>query len=162
MHAPALGQFLFLLVVANGAPIIAWDICRERWNWPVDGGRTFYDGRPLLGPRKTVRGLLAAIVVTGCAAPLVGRSALLGTLIGLCAMGGDLLASFIKRRLGITSSQSALGLDQSLEALVPALVCRTPFAFQTTDILIIVLAFFVLEIVLSRLLYCLHIRNRPR
>jgi CDP-2,3-bis-(O-geranylgeranyl)-sn-glycerol synthase len=76
-------------------------------------------------------------------------------------MGGDLLASFIKRRLGITSSASALGLDQSLEALVPALVCRTPFAFQATDILIIVLAFFVLEIMLSRLLYRLHIRNRP-
>jgi hypothetical protein len=72
MHAPALGHFLFLLVVANGAPIIAWDICRERWNWPVDGGRIFYDGRPLLGPRKTVRGLLAASVATGCTAPLVG------------------------------------------------------------------------------------------
>jgi hypothetical protein len=56
-------------------------------------------------------------------------------------MGGDLLASFLKRRLGIISSESALGLDQSLEALVPALVCRTPFAFQATDILIIVLAF---------------------
>jgi hypothetical protein len=56
-------------------------------------------------------------------------------------MGGDLLASFLKRRL-----ESALGLDQSLEALVPALVCRTPFAFRATDILIIVLAFCVLEI----------------
>jgi CDP-2,3-bis-(O-geranylgeranyl)-sn-glycerol synthase len=76
-------------------------------------------------------------------------------------MGGDLLSSCLKRRLGITSGESALGLDQSLEALVPALVLRTSFAFQTVDIVIVVLAFFVLEIGLSRVLYHLHIRDRP-
>jgi len=161
MHYTVIGQFLFLLVVANGAPIIARDLLRAHWHCPIDGGRTWYDGRPLLGPAKTVRGLLAAGIATGCAAPLVGRPFLLGVLLGLCSMGGDLLASFMKRRLGITSSASALGLDQSLEALGPALVLRTSFAFQTVDIVIVVLAFFVLEIGLSRVLYRLHIRDRP-
>ena len=161
MHYTAIGQFLFLLMVANGAPIIARDILQERWSYPIDGGKTWYDGRPLFGPAKTVRGLLAASVATGCAAPLVGCSILLGVLIGLCAMCGDLLSSFVKRRLGMQSSASALGLDQGLEALGPALVFRTPFAFQAVEIVTIVLVFFVVEIGLSRVLYHLHLRNRP-
>jgi hypothetical protein len=43
----------------------------------------------------------------------------------------------------------------------PELTGTARWNSQATDILIIVLAFFVLEIVLSRLLYRLHIRNRP-
>jgi CDP-2,3-bis-(O-geranylgeranyl)-sn-glycerol synthase len=109
----------------------------------------------------TVRGLLAAVIATGCAASLFGRSFLLGVLLGLCAMGGDLVSSCIKRRLGINSSESALGLDQSLEVLAPALVLRTAFAFQGAEIVTVVLAFFALEIGLSRVLYRLHIRDRP-
>jgi CDP-archaeol synthase len=161
MQYTAIGQFLFLLLVANGAPIIARDLLREHLNYPIDGGRAWYDGRPLFGPAKTVRGLLVAGLATGCAAPVVGRPFLLGVLLGLCAMGGDLLSSCLKRRLGIKSSERALGLDQSLEALGPVLVLQKSFAFQTVDIVIVVLAFFVLEIGLSRVLYRLHIRDRP-
>jgi CDP-2,3-bis-(O-geranylgeranyl)-sn-glycerol synthase len=76
-------------------------------------------------------------------------------------MCGDLMSSFMKRRLGIKSGDSALGLDQSLEALTPAIMLRTPFAFQIKEIVIVVLAFFLLEICLSRLLYRLRIRDRP-
>jgi CDP-2,3-bis-(O-geranylgeranyl)-sn-glycerol synthase len=122
MYSTTVGQFLFLLLVANGAPIIAQNILHERLNDPLDGGRTLADGRPLFGPTKTVRGLLAAGAATGCAALLVRRPGLTGVCIGLCAMGGDLISSFIKRRCGIHSSDSALGLDQSLEALVPTVV----------------------------------------
>jgi CDP-2,3-bis-(O-geranylgeranyl)-sn-glycerol synthase len=100
-------------------------------------------------------------VATGCAALLVGIPGLTGVFIGLCAMCGDLVSSFIKRRCGIQSSASAVGLDQSLEALVPAVVLRRTFAFHAAEIVIIVLAFFVLEIGLSRVLYHLHIRDRP-
>ena len=161
MYSTTLGQFLFLLLVANGAPIIAQDICQKRLNYPLDGGKTFYDGRPLFGSTKTVRGVLAAGVATGCAALLVGRPGLTGVGIGLCAMGGDLVSSFIKRRCRIQSSDSALGLDQSLEAFVPTVVFRQSFAFHIAEIITLVLAFFVLEIGLSRVLYRLHIRNRP-
>jgi len=161
MYAPTVGQFLFLLLVANGAPIIAQDIFQERLNYPLDGGRTFTDGRPLFGPTKTVRGLLAAGVATGCAARLVRRHGRTGVCIGLCAMGGDLVSSFIKRRCGVQSSDSALGLDQGLEALVPTVVFRGVFAFHAVDIAGIVLSFFGLAIGLSRVLYRLHLRTRP-
>ncbi len=161
MYSTTVGQFLFLLLVANGAPIIAQNILHERLNDPLDGGRTLADGRPLFGPTKTVRGLLAAGAATGCAALLVRRPGLTGVCIGLCAMCGDLISSFIKRRCGIHSSDSALGLDQSLEALVPTVVFRESFAFRVAEMVTVVLTFFVLNIGLSRVLYRLHIRNRP-
>jgi CDP-2,3-bis-(O-geranylgeranyl)-sn-glycerol synthase len=148
-------------MVANGAPIIARDIFKDLVSYPLDGGKILYDGRPLFGPAKTIRGLLAAGLATGCAAPLVGLPMLLGVCLGLYAMCGDLMSSFMKRRLGIKSGGSALGLDQSLEALTPAVMLRTPFALQVTEIVIVVLAFFLIEIGLSRLLYRLHIRDRP-
>jgi predicted CDP-diglyceride synthetase/phosphatidate cytidylyltransferase len=161
MSYTAIGQFLFLLLVANGAPIIARDVFKDLLSYPLDGGKRLYDGRPLFGPAKTIRGLLAAVVATGCAAPLMGRPMLLGVCLGLYAMCGDLVSSFMKRRLGIKSGDSALGLDQCLEALTPAVVLRTPFAFQIKEIVIVVLAFFLIEIGLSRLLYRLGIRDRP-
>ena len=161
MDITQIGQFLFLLLVANGAPIIAQTLFHEHGDAPLDGGRTLSDGRQLFGPTKTVRGVVAASVATGCAALLVGRRGLTGVGIGLCAMGGDLVSSFIKRRCGMQSSDSALGLDQSLEALVPTVVFRASFAFHIAEIVTTVLTFFVLEIGLSRVLYHLHIRNRP-
>ena len=154
-------RILGLLVVANGAPILARDLLWERWGWPLDLGSRFVDGRPLLGPSKTIRGVMAAIVATGCTACLFGMPAATGAWVGLWAMIGDLLSSFIKRRLGIASSDSALGLDQGLEALVPTLVMRVPWRLSVTDILVITALFFVVDVMLSRLLYKLHIRQRP-
>ena len=161
MDITQIGQFLFLLLVANGAPIIAQTLCHEQGDAPLDGGRTLSDGRRLFGPTKTVRGVLAAALATGCAALLTGCPGLTGIGIGLCAMGGDLVSSCIKRRCGLQSSASALGLDQSLEALVPTVVFREAFALHIAEIITIVLAFFVVAIGLSRVLYHLHIRHHP-
>ena len=154
------GQLLLLLLVANGAPIIARNRLGNRGDWPVDFGRVFVDGRPLLGPSKTIRGILAAVCATGFVALFLGESIVIGALFGLSAMVGDLVTSFVKRRLGLPSSSSALGLDQGLEALCPALVLGPYWSLRLADIVAVVVAFFVLEIVLSRVLYKLHIRNR--
>jgi CDP-2,3-bis-(O-geranylgeranyl)-sn-glycerol synthase len=122
-----MGQILGLLVVANGAPIIARDVLGKRGDWPLDFGWLFCDGRPLFGPSKTIRGVVAAVGATGCAALLFGDDFATGAYVGLLAMMGDLLSSFLKRRLDIASSDSALGLDQGLEALVPVLVMQRPW-----------------------------------
>lgn len=152
---------LFLLAVANGMPILARDLCGERLGYPVDGGYVWRDGRPLLGPSKTIRGVVVAIIASSVLAPWVGLPLRIGTLIGCWAMLGDLVSSFLKRRLGIRSSDSALGLDQGLESLCPAFALRRELSLQTTDIFLVVAGFFLFEIVISRLLYWLHIRNRP-
>ena len=118
------------------------------------------DGRCLARPKRCVVSSLR-LSPQAVLHRWVGRPLLRGVLLGLCAMAGDLLSSCLKRRLGIKSSERALGLDQSLEALGPVLVLQKSFAFQTVDIVIVVLAFFVLESGLSRVLYRLHIRDRP-
>jgi hypothetical protein len=161
LHNTGIVQVLFLLIVANGVPILARRLLGARCNQPVDFGVVWLDGRPLLGPTKTIRGILAAFLITGLVAPFVGMSFGAGSFFGLCTMAGDLASSFIKRRLGMRSSERVPGLDQSLETLCPILVFRRQFALQLTDILAIVVAFFVLDIVISRLLYWLHIRHRP-
>jgi hypothetical protein len=161
LHNTGIVQVLFLLIVANGVPILVRNLLGARFNQPVDFGVVWPDGRPLLGPTKTIRGILAALLITGLVAPFVGMPFVAGSFFGLCTMAGDLASSFIKRRFGIRSSERVLGLDQSLETLCPILVFRRQFALQLADILAIMVAFFVLEIVISRLLYRLHIRNRP-
>ena len=161
MQYAVMGQILGLLLVANGAPIIARNLLGDRGHWPLDFGWLFFDGRPVLGPSKTIRGLAAAIGATGCAALLFGYDFATGAYVGLLAMIGDLLSSFLKRRLGIASSDSALGLDQGLEALVPLLVMQEQWALRLSEMLAILAAFFVLDVALSRLLYKFHIRKRP-
>ena len=55
-------RLLLLLGAANTAPIVIKRVLGGRWNAPLDAGLRFVDGRPLLGPSKTVRGLVAAVV----------------------------------------------------------------------------------------------------
>ncbi len=158
----AIPQLLLLLLVANGAPIITRLLLGDRPDTrPVDAGRVLRDGRRLFGPSKTVRGIIASIIVSALAAPLLGLSLLTGALVGLFAMLGDLFSSFCKRRLGIETSGMALGLDQIPESLFPALAVREQLGLDAMDIILVVVIFFALELVLSRLLYRLHIRKRP-
>jgi CDP-2,3-bis-(O-geranylgeranyl)-sn-glycerol synthase len=114
-----------------------------------------------LGATKTWRGLLAALLVTTGGALLLGVPAAVGALIGLLAMAGDLLSSFIKRRLGRPSSSMMLGLDQVPEALLPLLAVREAFALDAPAIVVTVIAFLLLDLLLSQLLYRLGIRQRP-
>lgn len=157
-----IGRCLVLLIVANSAPIFARILLGVWSNWPIDGGIVYRDGRPLLGPTKTLRGLLAAVCATGMAAPLIDIDIITSALFGFCSMLGDLASSFIKRRLGVESSTSVLGLDQGLETLCPLFVFRERFDLQLADIFIISAIFFALNIVFSPLLSRLHIRHRPR
>jgi CDP-2,3-bis-(O-geranylgeranyl)-sn-glycerol synthase len=55
----------------------------------------------------------------------------------------------------------AFGLDQIPEALLPLLLLRQPLGLTPSDIIIVLAAFVVLEIVLSRLLFRLRIREQP-
>lgn len=154
-------ECLFLLLVANGAPIVVWNLLGDRCNRPLDGGRCFFDGRPWFGPTKTLRGIAAAVLVTAAAALVLDESAVLGALFGAWAMAGDLLSSFIKRRLGLTSSGMALGLDQIPESLLPLWALHAELDLGASSIAALVAAFVALELVLSRLLFRLRLRTTP-
>ncbi len=161
IHLLAIVQMSLLLAVANGAPVITAKLLGSYCAWPLDGGATFGDGRPLLGRSKTLRGVTAAILASAITAPLLGLSWRLGVVAGSAAMAGDIFSSFIKRRIGLPSSSRASGLDQVPESLLPLLACRGALSLSLVDILIGTAIFFVGEVVLSVLLFQVHIRDRP-
>ncbi len=154
-------QILVLLALANGAPVIAKKVLGNRFSYPLDCGIRFVDGRPLFGPSKTLRGLAFALVVTTGLAPLIGLDLKTGAVVGAAAMIGDLFSSFLKRRMNLPASSQALGLDQVPESLLPLLACREALSLTAIDIAAAVAVFFVGELLLSRLLYKLRIRDRP-
>ena len=161
MHFLALLQLLVLLTLANGAPVVAKKILGDRFSVPLDGGLAFVDGRPLFGKSKTIRGIVVAILATAAGAPLVGLSLATGAIVGAAAMAGDLLSSFVKRRLDFRPSSKALWLDQIPESLLPMLAVRTELSLSAIDIAAGVAVFLVGELVLSRLLFKAHLRDEP-
>jgi CDP-diglyceride synthetase len=161
VHTWPILQLLTLLVLANGTPVVAKKILGERLAYPLDGGVEFVDGRPLLGRSKTIRGVVLAVVVTTAGAPLVGLEWVVGFLVGSLAMAGDLLSSFLKRRMALPPSSRASGLDQVPEALFPLLACRNPLFLTMADIAAGVGLFFIGEVLLSRVFYALRLRDRP-
>jgi len=161
MHFLALLQLLVLLTLANGAPVVARKMFGDRFSVPLDGGLAFLDGRPLFGKSKTLRGIVVAILATAAGAPLIGLDAATGAIVAAAAMAGDLLSSFIKRRLAFKPSSQALGLDQIPEALLPMLAARAALSLTAIDIAAGVAIFLVGGILLSRLLFKAHLRDQP-
>jgi CDP-2,3-bis-(O-geranylgeranyl)-sn-glycerol synthase len=77
------------------------------------------------------------------------------------AMTGDLLSSFIKRRMNLAPGSQALGLDQIPESLLPVIACRWILPVTALDIVAVTGLFFFGELVASRALFALNIRDRP-
>ncbi len=110
--------FLAPAFVANASPLVIKSYVKRRH--PVDFGRVFVDGRRIFGDSKSWEGL-AAGVLAGAAAgaalsPAYGRAlaelAAAGLVQGLGAMVGDLVNSFVKRRLGMRPGAPLPVLDQ--------------------------------------------------
>lgn len=97
------------------APVLRFDLLRGLKR-PIDGGRTL-GGRRILGDNKTWRGALVMVTGVEAAALALGRSeayrrrlppgvqeaspALVGALLGVATVAGELPNSFAKRRLGV-------------------------------------------------------------
>jgi CDP-2,3-bis-(O-geranylgeranyl)-sn-glycerol synthase len=161
MHPLVVAQVLALLLLANSAPVVAKKLLGDRWAWPLDFGIVLPDGRRLFGASKTIRGVVLAVLF-GCAgAPLIGLAPGLGTQVALLAMVGDLLSSFLKRRLSLPPSSQAIGIDQIPESLLPQFACIGPLGLTATDIAASVVIFFVGELLLSRLLFRMRLRDQP-
>src|SRR5215470_19272100 len=159
MHPVTILQLLALLAVANGTPVVAKKFLGERFAIPLDGGLGFVDGRRLLGPSKTLRGVILSVLATSIGAPILGLELQVGAVVGGVAMFGDALSSFLKRRLGLPPSSMATGLDQIPESLLPVLACSATLPLTLTDVAVVVVVFLAGEIVLSRAFYSLHLRD---
>jgi hypothetical protein len=161
MEAVEILRVLFLLTVANGAPVLARDVFGMHLSSPLDGGARFLDGRPLFGTSKTFRGIVISIATTAIGAKLTGLGWQAGMLVGSAAMAGDLFSSFVKRRLNLPSGTRATGLDQLPECVLPLLICWKSLSVTVFDAIVIAGLFMFGEIVISPLLYKVHLRERP-
>jgi CDP-2,3-bis-(O-geranylgeranyl)-sn-glycerol synthase len=161
MQVVLIGKLLAVLAVANGAPVIGKRLLGNTLAAPVDGGTMFADGRPLFGPSKTLRGIAISLLMTPLGALLIGLDWKVGALTAICAMTGDLFSSFLKRRAGLPPSSMAIGLDQIPESLFPLVACRLLLPIAALEIVVAVAIFLIGELILSRLLFRLHIRDRP-
>ena len=150
-----------LIAAANSAPVLLRNMLGGIANWPLDGGLSFFDGRPLLGRSKTWRGLAGAVVCCAAGGWLAYNNAVFGAKLGLAAMAGDLGSSFAKRRAGVASSGRAVGLDQIPESLLPALTAWWEGRVSLMAALGITVAFVALELAVSPVLYRLGFRNKP-
>ena len=91
-------ELFVMLVLANGAPVVAAGLLKGIWSAPVDGGRLWKDGRPILGKSKTWRGVVSGALACGLFSLITGLGFIFGVVFGVFGLIGDMLSSFIKRR----------------------------------------------------------------
>jgi len=151
---------LLMLLIANGSPLVARALFGDHLARPIDGGLRFAE-QPLFGPSKTWRGLLTAVLVATLSAPILGFDWHIGAIVGALAMLGDLLSSFVKRRLGLRSGARAIGLDHLPESLLPLLACVPLLGLTLGHALGISLTFMLVDLLLSRALYAIGIGDHP-
>jgi len=139
--------FIFPAYCANAIPVIFGG------GYPLDAGRTFFDGKPILGSHKTFRGFFSGLVV----GTLVGFlqtvffqhvlsqydarfqfSVLLGFMLSLGALVGDSLESFVKRRLDLPPG-SSLPIADQLDFVVGALLFSLPVSPPSLPTMIIII-----------------------
>jgi len=170
-----LGCFYFILPAyfANMAPVIVKKV--NFLKIPIDFGKRIND-RPLFGENKTFRGLffgvVFAVIVTFLQSffyenglflsfSLVDYSnwLILGVLLGFGAIFGDLVESFVKRRLGYESGRPFVPFDQT-DFIFGALVFAYPFvALSFSKIVIVLLLSFFLHIIVNHIAFYSGIRK---
>ena len=160
--AQGLPVALGLVVAANAAPVLIALLLGPRLARPIDGGRRGRDGRPLLGGSKTWRGLAASLVATAALSAWWLGDPRTGLAVAALAMAGDLASSYLKRRRGLRSGADAPGLDQLPESVLPLLALRGPLALGAAEVLVATLAFFVLDLIGTRLHAAMRARRGPR
>ncbi len=151
--------FAFLVVV-NGAPIIA-RILIPTWQAPIDGGHSSKDRRRWLGHSKTWRGLVSGLIAGIAAGWLMDLPPVHGLLLASASLLGDLLTSFIKRRLDFKTSSQAPILDQFFEVSLPLALAQHFYQLSTLGAVGIFTAFVLFNWGISPLLFKLGMRKRP-
>ena len=170
-----LKSFYFMLPAyfANMAPIICKKI--KFLNIPVDFNEKL-EGRPILGRNKTYRGLLAGVLFALVIAFIqfflsrfnffssisildYSRWYLIGFLLGLGALVGDMAESFIKRRINIRPGKSFIPFDQTDYAIGALLFISVVKRLELNFMLITVVLSFILHILVNQIAFYLKIRK---
>jgi len=163
--AELIAQALYFILpayCANAVPVIFGG------GLPIDFGRNFIDGKPLFGAHKTFRGFLSGLIV-GTFIGIVQSNLpffqpihlLLGFVLSFGALMGDLIHSFVKRRMGLPPGASfpvADQLDFVLGALLFSLFISPPPLLVALIILIVTPP---LHLLTNFVAYRLNVKKEP-
>ena len=148
--------YIFLpAYLANATPVLLGG------GGPLDGGRTWRDGEPILGDHKTVRGTLSGLAA-GILTGLLQGAPLRGVLLAVGAIGGDLIVSFIKRRLKLKPG-ALFPLADQMDFIVFAVVLLSLFQpLPTLDrIVAILVATLPIHYLTNVLAWLLKLKSNP-
>jgi len=154
-------KLLLTLIAVNGIPVVLHLCLGDRFSRPIDGGVLLTDGYPLFGSSKTWRGLLFGSIGAAIIAILFGFSLGFAIAFAVLSLLGDLLSSFIKRRMKLVPGSRSIGLDQIPEALLPLIAGVYWLDYGLTTIVIVTLSFCILNILSSPVLALFAIRKHP-
>ena len=159
---------------ANMAPIIVKDAFKSL-KIPIDFNKKIKN-KPIFGKNKTFRGLFFGVIFAVIIAYLqfllyknnifvnisiadYSNWLLIGFLMGFGAIFGDLIESFIKRRMNYDPGKSFVPFDQ-LDFVIGALIFIYPLvALSLSKIIIILLLSFVLHIIVNHIAYYIKLRR---
>jgi CDP-2,3-bis-(O-geranylgeranyl)-sn-glycerol synthase len=141
--------------IANATPVILGG------GKSLDGDRNWVDGKPILGDHKTVRGTFTGIAA-GFLVGLLQKSLVRGTLLSIGAIGGDLIVSFFKRRLGYKPGALFPIADQmGFIIFAVILVSLTDSAPEWERALGIILATLPIHYLTNVIAWVLKLKNNP-
>ncbi|NWF96142.1 MAG: CDP-2,3-bis-(O-geranylgeranyl)-sn-glycerol synthase [Candidatus Thorarchaeota archaeon] len=166
--------------IANSTPVVFGG------GRPIDGGKLFRDGRRILGDGKTIRGLFAGvffgtltglvqsflvpcilpvlddyITVTGEILYVLDMNWAVALLLSVGAMLGDLVGSFLKRRIGLVSGGPSPVLDQLGFILIALIVVYPLKQVQPVYVLALLLLTLFTHWVSNALGYLLGLKKNP-
>ncbi len=134
---------------------------------PIDLGKTFFDGRRILGDGKTFEGLIIGLTFGTTTGIIISRLLsfdwiLISFAESFSALVGDMLGAFIKRRLGIPRGGKAVGLDQ-LDFILTSTLTLLLFHVNLYwyQFIFICLLTFLLHTSTNRIAYLLKIKSVP-
>lgn len=156
--------------LANSSPVIIGG------GPPLDKGKNFFDGRRIFGDNKTIRGFLGGILIGTLSGLLIPHifpnlgfhkltyldCIILAFLLSLGAHIGDLLGSFIKRRLNLKPGAPAPLLDQA-GFIVFALLLAYPYypLITMSEIVIILMITLIVHPASNIVAYLLGLKDKP-
>jgi CDP-2,3-bis-(O-geranylgeranyl)-sn-glycerol synthase len=129
-------KFIFPAYCANAIPVITGG------GYPIDFGKKFFDGKPILGKNKTFRGFFSGLIV-GTTVGLLeswffNYPISFGLLLSLGALFGDLAGAFLKRRIGMAPGDLLPIVDQ-IDFIVGAILFSLPLSILDSNLAIAVL-----------------------
>lgn len=148
-------------MVTNATPVFV------RKGTPIDLGKKFIDGHRILGDGKTFEGLLVGLYFgfivsfTYMLLQYDFYSTLILYLSCIAAILGDLLGSFVKRRLGLKRGERALLLDQLDFFLASSIVLIIHGLVDYILFIVALVIIVLLHILTNRVAYILGLKNVP-